>query len=66
MNDSQLRADNGQPALVWRRGFLRATVGGTAGLAAWSALNVLVPAPRAAAEAATEPEAAAAARVRVG
>jgi beta-galactosidase len=50
MNDSQLPADNEQPALVWRRGFLRATVGGTAGLAAWSALSVLVPGARAAAE----------------
>ncbi len=49
MNESQLPADNDQPALVWRRGFLRATVGGTAGLAAWSALSVLVPGPRAAA-----------------
>jgi beta-galactosidase len=54
MNDSQLPADNDQPALVWRRGFLRATVGGTAGLAAWSALSVLVPAPRAAAAEATK------------
>jgi beta-galactosidase len=58
MNDSQLPADNDRPALVWRRGFLRATVGGTAGLAAWSALSVLVPGPRAVAEG-TEVEATA-------
>ena len=58
MNDSQLPADNDRPALVWRRGFLRATVGGTAGLAAWSALSVLVPGPRATAEG-TEVEATA-------
>jgi beta-galactosidase len=65
MNDSQLPADNEQPALVWRRGFLRATVGGTAGLAAWSALSVLVPGPRAAAQTAAE-NAAAARGVRRG
>jgi beta-galactosidase len=49
MSETPFPAGHHQPAMVWRRKFLRAAVGGTAGLAAWSVLSALTPAARAAA-----------------
>jgi beta-galactosidase len=56
MTAPQLPAGH-QPAILTRRRFLRATAGGTAGLAAWSILSARAPAERAAAGAARGPAA---------
>src|ERR1700723_2502901 len=55
MSEPPFPADHHQPAMVWRRNFLRVMAGGTAGLggrgrlAAWSVLSALGPAARASA-----------------
>jgi beta-galactosidase len=59
MGECMSDSDHHRPPMMWRRPFLRAAAGGTAGLAAWtvlSVLNSLTPAARQAASITRDPK----------